>query len=369
MLGMLQVCLVGLIRVESNIKADVIVRIDDGSPEVSVSSTEVGGHPWNGCKIPVAFPNQILGIPAFLQLEENHMVDPRCPVRNGATSQGSQQHQTGDEQMFGRFHHAPEYSHFNMKPDGRKVTVQSRFDAGMKRAEEISSTLGIPVSTDERVATGELRIVIYEHGTELWDEFSRKQGMSLDFRSVDLRTGTGSLSHKQPLARAVGRSTRTILDATAGLGHDAFLLACLGWQVHAVERNPIIFTLLNESILSIKGDGQIEKVLGDRLRIYNKDAGSWLRDSDNPPVDVIYLDPMFDGKRSSALPKKPAQILRQIVGNDLDAQELFHTAMECAVNKVVVKRSDHDPPLIDEPTQSYKGKIVRYDVYRTNRRV
>ena len=175
------------------------------------------------------------------------------------------------------------------------------------------------------------------------------------------------LSHKQPLARAIGRSTRTILDATAGLGHDAFLLACLGWTVHAVERHPVIFTLLNESLLSTGHDERISPVLGDRLHIYNQDAVSWLNDGNRTDVDVIYLDPMFDERRSSALPKKPAQILRRIVGHDTDTRELFDHAMEHAMNKVVVKRSDHDPPLVGEPSHSYKGKIVRYDVYKTRK--
>lgn len=254
-----------------------------------------------------------------------------------------------------------------MKSDGIKVTVQSRWAGGEERANEISSRLGIPVSTGERVPAGEFRITILEDGVELWDESSRRHGMPINFRSTDLRTGSGSLSHKQPLARAVGRSTETILDATAGFGHDAFLLACLGWSVHAVERHPLIFTLLNESLLSTRDDERITPILGDRLHIYNEDSVSWLNNVNRPDVDVIYLDPMFDERRSSALPKKPAQILRRIVGHEGDIHELFDQAMEHAMNKVVVKRSDHDPPLVSGPSHSYKGKIVRYDVYKTRR--
>lgn len=252
-----------------------------------------------------------------------------------------------------------------MKTDGPGLTVQSRWEGGVEKAREISSALGIPVSNDERVPTGEYGIIIFEHGVELWDEFSRKHGMPLNFRSVDLRTGTGSLSHKQPIARAVGRSTHTILDATAGLGHDSFLLACLGWRVHAVERHPVIFTLLKEAFLSIDGDAQISPVIEDRLQIHNQDAMSWLDDPDTPDVDVVYLDPMFDAKRSSALPKKPAQVLRRLVGLDGDVDQLFRSAMNHARSRVVVKRSDHDPPLVEGPSRSYKGKIVRYDVYET----
>ncbi len=254
-----------------------------------------------------------------------------------------------------------------MKSDEIKVTVQSRWAGGLEKATLLSSRLGIPISTGERVPPGEFRITLFQNSVELWDEHSKKHGMPINFKSTDLRTGSGSLSHKQPLAKAIGRSTQTILDATAGLGHDAFLLACLGWSVHAVERHPIIFTLLNESLLSTREDDRIKTVLCDRLHIYNQDAISWMSDTNNPAVDVIYLDPMFDERRSSALPKKPAQILRRIVGHDTDNQELFNCAIEHATNKVVVKRSDHDPPLAGKPSHSYKGKIVRYDVYKTGR--
>ncbi|MBG84658.1 MAG: hypothetical protein CMJ40_08950 [Phycisphaerae bacterium] len=250
-----------------------------------------------------------------------------------------------------------------MRSDGIKVTVQSRWAGGDEKAESISSTLGIPISTGERVPSGEFRIIILEDGVELWDEFSRRHGMPMNFRSTDLRTGSGSLSLKQPLARAVGRSARTILDATAGFGHDAFLLACLGWNVHAVERNPIIFTLLKESLLSATGDEQISNIMGDRLQITNQDAVAWMDENNNPTVDVVYLDPMFNTRPSSALPKKPAQILRRLVGFDTDVQTLFDRAMEHAMDRVVIKRSDRDPPLVDQPSVSYKGKMVRYDVY------
>lgn len=252
-----------------------------------------------------------------------------------------------------------------MNTDGPTVTVQSRWEGGLQKAREISSDLGIDVSEGQRVPSGEYRIVILEDRVELWDESTRKHGMPLDFRSIDLRTGSGSLSHKQPMARAIGRSTRTVLDATAGLGHDSFLLACLGWRVHAVERHPIVFALLREACLSIVDDMSISPVVGDRLTIHNQDAVAWLDDPGNPPVDAVYLDPMFETRRSSALPKKPAQILRHLVGRDNDVDRLFRSAMDHAKNRVIVKRSDHDPPLVENPSRSYKGKIVRYDVYET----
>jgi len=55
-----------------------------------------------------------------------------------------------------------------------------------------------------------------------------------------------ALSRRQPLARALGRKARRVVDATAGLGQDSFLIASLGPTVLALERSPIIAALLAE---------------------------------------------------------------------------------------------------------------------------
>ena len=88
-----------------------------------------------------------------------------------------------------------------------------------------------------------------------------------------------------------------------------------------------------------------------------------LQEQDGDRPDVIYLDPMFQPRRSSALPRKPAQVLRQLVGLDQDELELFEVARRCARQRVVVKRADDAPPLVEGVDHSHRGKIVRYDVY------
>ena len=79
--------------------------------------------------------------------------------------------------------------------------------------------------------------------------------------------------------------------------------------------------------------------------------------------DVIYMDPMFEPRKRSALPRKPAQVLRKIVGHDDDVMDLFKIAMKTARNRVVVKRTDDARPLVEDPDMCHRGKIVRYDVY------
>ena len=55
----------------------------------------------------------------------------------------------------------------------------------------------------------------------------------------------------QALARAVGMKpgvTPAIVDATAGLGRDSFLLASLGAEVTMIERDDAIYALLADAL-------------------------------------------------------------------------------------------------------------------------
>jgi 16S rRNA (guanine1516-N2)-methyltransferase len=100
------------------------------------------------------------------------------------------------------------------------------------------------------------------------------------------------------------------------------------------------------------------------LRLIVGDARTILPTLD-PAPDVIYLDPMFPPKRrKSAAVRKELALLRRLAGDDPDAHELFEVARRCARQRVVVKRPDHAAPLAPNPTVSYGGKLVRYDVYR-----
>src|SRR5690606_8938845 len=64
----------------------------------------------------------------------------------------------------------------------------------------------------------------------------------------------------QPLAKAVGLKggeNPRVLDATAGLGRDAFVLACLGSVVTLVERSPVVAALLEDGLLRAESDAEV----------------------------------------------------------------------------------------------------------------
>ncbi len=203
---------------------------------------------------------------------------------------------------------------------------------------------------------------------ELRDNRSRRaRPIYVDVSAVCTRYNRKNHSRGQPLVRAMAARTRSVFDVTAGLGQDALLLACLGYNVTAIERSPVIAALLRDGVARAHQNSQSRLALGGRLTVITADARDVLP-TIYPRPDVVYMDPMFPPKRKrSALAKKSLRVLRDLVGDDEDALELFEICRRHAANRVVVKRPDHVPPLFANPTTSYEGKLVRYDVYIANR--
>ncbi|MGC8121665.1 class I SAM-dependent methyltransferase [Marinobacter sp. VGCF2001] len=171
----------------------------------------------------------------------------------------------------------------------------------------------------------------------------------------------------QLVARAVGlqktRSRLRVLDATAGLGQDAFVLASLGCQVTLFERNPVIHALLADGLYRAGlNEACAPIVAGMTLKAGN--SLEWMTRAGPEAVDVVYLDPMFPHRDKSALVKKEMQLFRQVVGDDDDASQLLEAALACARYRVVVKRPRKAPAVAGpEPATRVEGKSSRYDIY------
>jgi 16S rRNA (guanine1516-N2)-methyltransferase len=174
---------------------------------------------------------------------------------------------------------------------------------------------------------------------------------------------------RQLLARAIGMRPSvnpSVIDTTAGLGSDAFMLAWLGCRVLMLERSAIIHALLADGLTRARSDPTLASTMSERLALCKQDAASYLKDlADINRPDGIYLDPMYPERHQSALPKKEMRMLRELAGDDEDAPELLAMALTRARRRVVVKRPRlaavlKGPP----PTVQLKGQTTRYDVYR-----
>jgi 16S rRNA (guanine1516-N2)-methyltransferase len=193
----------------------------------------------------------------------------------------------------------------------------------------------------------------------------------VDFASVRSRTRRQEASPRtERIARAVGmhKGVRRIVDATAGLGRDAFVLAVLGADVTALERSPVIGALLEDGIRRAWLVEETAAVVSRRLRLVVTDARDWLEsltDAERP--EAVYLDPMFPPREKSARVKKEMQLFHALLGIEPDVEALFHAATRAAGRRVVVKRPAHAPPLAPDPPVVYKGKDTRFDVYLVGR--
>ena len=172
----------------------------------------------------------------------------------------------------------------------------------------------------------------------------------------------------QSIAKAVGLNkgaTPRVLDATAGLGRDAFVLASLGCQVQMIERHPVVAALLDDGLERAKQDEKIGSWVTERMALLHAVSHeALLKLSSEKKPDVVYLDPMFPHRKKSALVKKEMRVFQSLVGADEDANNLFEPAYALALKRVVVKRPDYAPFLADKtPSSQIMTKKNRFDLY------
>ena len=170
----------------------------------------------------------------------------------------------------------------------------------------------------------------------------------------------------QMIAKAVGVQSGVrpvVLDATAGLGRDAFVLASLGCSMTLIERQPIIAALLEDGLARARQDAEVAPIAA-QMQLLCGNAIALMAQWQGEPPQVIYLDPMFPHRDKSALVKKEMRLFRPLVGDDLDAPALLEAALALASHRVVVKRP-RKAPIIDgpKPSHSLEGKSSRYDIY------
>ena len=168
----------------------------------------------------------------------------------------------------------------------------------------------------------------------------------------------------QDIAKAIGLKhgfTPHVLDATAGLGRDAFVLASLDCQVTLMERMPVVAALLDDGLERAKLNSDVSEI-ASKMRLVH--ASSIENMALAEQVDVVYLDPMYPHREKSAAVKKEMRVFQSLVGEDLDADALLAPALALAKYRVVVKRPSYAPPLNNkQPSTSIKMKKNRFDVY------
>lgn len=190
-------------------------------------------------------------------------------------------------------------------------------------------------------------------------------GMELraDLAGMARRLRPGALGRELLVraARVRGVEAPTAVDATAGLGEDALLLAAAGFSVTLFEKDSAIAALLRDALERAAAVPELAEAVG-RMRLEETDSVAALRELPQPP-DVVYLDPMFPERRKSAAVRKKFQLLHLLEHPCEDESALLDAALAAGPRKVVIKRPPKGPHLAGaRPSYALTGKAVRYDV-------
>ncbi len=247
------------------------------------------------------------------------------------------------------------------------VIVTAADDTLVSEARAIAERLGLPFSAD--LVEAGLMLRLAAERLELVQLGPDAPGpVYVDFVE-------GAMGHRrrfgggrgQLVAKAVGvkkDKIPTVIDATAGLGRDAFVLAKLGCQVQMIERSPVVAELLADGMRRAEHDDEVREIIA-RMRLAVADARQYLSELDEAErPDVVYVDPMHPERTKAAAVKKEMQLFRALVGADEDDAALLQAALGAARKRVVVKRPRKSEAIPGpKPSLVYEGKSTRFDVY------
>ena len=235
-------------------------------------------------------------------------------------------------------------------------------------AEQVAQQLSLELNRNYDEA--DFRLHFGPEGVELISLKQPKQ------TPIQVNLHTGSAAHRrqfgggkgQMIAKAVGVQGQfrpRVLDATAGLGGDAFVLASLGCQMQLHERSPIAYALLADGLLRARryaaetGDSELGDILSRMTLSHINSIGEPISD-----IDVVYVDPMFPERKKSAAVNKSMQAFHSIIGKDEDSEALLAHALAQPVKRVVVKRPRTAPAISGaKPSYTLEGKSSRFDIY------
>ncbi|MBF8675391.1 class I SAM-dependent methyltransferase [Pseudomonas fulva] len=251
-----------------------------------------------------------------------------------------------------------------MQEQGVGIRVEAMSEEYADQAQAWAQRLGLPLQDDD----AQFAVQLGAEGLQVQQLGPQAPGpVRVDFvegQAAHRRQFGGG--NGQMIAKAVGIAQGVrpvVLDATAGLGKDAFVLASLGCHMTLIERQPLVAALLEDGLARARADEQVGPIVA-RMRLLTGNAIECMRAWEGEPPQVIYLDPMFPHRDKSALVKKEMRVFRPLVGDDLDAPALLEAALALATHRVVVKRP-RKAPIIDGPKPSHglEGKSSRYDIY------
>ena len=227
--------------------------------------------------------------------------------------------------------------------------------ASAQAAAALAEQIGVPQSD----APGDnLTLLVDQEGVSLTGFGLRVRG---DFEQMLRRVSGGRLHHEMLVKIAKTKSAHPIaVDATAGMGEDALLLAAAGYEVILFEQDAVIAALLRDAMQRAAKHPVLREMVG-RMRLIEGDSITLMPSVVRRP-DLVYLDPMFPERRKSGLINKKLQLLQKLERPCAAEEELLQAALSVHPKRIVIKRPLKGAYLAGrKPGYSVKGKSIRYD--------
>ena len=182
-----------------------------------------------------------------------------------------------------------------------------------------------------------------------------------DFEPMLRRIGSGRLQHEMLVKLAKTKSAHPVaVDATAGMGEDALLLAAAGYEVRLFESDAVIAALLKDALQRAKKNPQLADIVGRMTLIEGDSVDGMARLTVEP--ELVYLDPMFPARGKSGLVNKKLQLIQKLEQPCAQEEELLAAACALHPKKIIIKRPLNGAFLAGrKPSYSVKGKAIRYD--------
>ncbi|KTC84868.1 SAM-dependent methyltransferase [Legionella brunensis] len=233
-----------------------------------------------------------------------------------------------------------------------EIAIAYDGEGQLERAKELAKLLNLPI---DNLAKQQLLVT----ADKLVLKMNDFAPLCADFTLSTWRKRRDA-GKKQGLVRACKPAPAVrIIDATAGWGRDAAVLASFGAEVLMLERQPILAALLDDALAH--RDERSKQMMNLKLR--HIDAFDFLQGlSEAEYPEVIYIDPMHPERQKAALVKKNMQVLQQLIARDDNVVELLQLAKARVKNRVVVKWPQHLSAIL-KPSSTITGKTVRFDIY------
>ncbi len=211
-----------------------------------------------------------------------------------------------------------------------------------------------------------MRFVLNDKGPQwtLIDLYGEKPALTVDFSRPALASRRRKVSIRaELLIKAINQGPGArVLDMTAGLGTDAFILAAYGHQVGTLERSKTVY-LLTQNGLDRAAENPSLKPIVERMLLYHWD--STIPFAAAKGFDAAIVDPMFEAKKKNALSKGEMQMLQSFIGKGAELTPFLSAASQLGIKRSIVKRPRSDRLVHHDPRPVYQleGRRSRLDVF------